>query len=117
MRCPEKRPLDETCRDPRAAAGTEKHGQALHKETAEHEFLVKACSDQCIKNAKNRKVDISLHILELAQVAAKPSLFGKIHGDKHNCGEPNTNHERAHPTRRPLQPDVGQSLTTQPDQS
>jgi hypothetical protein len=104
--------LKETCHDPRAAAGTKEHGDALHKKSAKHEFLIKARSDQRINNSKNCKFEVSLHILELAEVAAKARPFGKIHGDENNCSQPNNDHEGAHPTRRPLQPDVGQSLAT-----
>ena len=86
MRCSEKRALCDTCDDPRAAACTEKHGQTLHKETAKREFLIKTRADKCIENAKNCEFQISLHSLELAQIAAKPRLFRKIHGDEDNCG-------------------------------
>src|SRR5438552_17611224 len=110
MRRPEKRALHDTCEDPRGAASTEKHGQTLHKETAKHEFLVKPRADRCINNSKSCKLEISLHLLKLAQIAAKPRLFRKINGDENNCREPNTNHKRAHPTRWPFQSDVGQPL-------
>src|SRR5207248_7106990 len=114
---PEKCTLQKTCDDPRAAAGTKEHGDALHEKSAKHEFLIKARSDQCIENAEKREFQISLHILELAEVATKSRLFRKVHGDENNRGERNTDHESARPTRRPLQPDVGQPLAAQPNQS
>ena len=117
MRHPEERTLQKACGDPPAAASPEAHGHALHEKSAKHEFLIKARSDKCIENAEKREFQISLHILELAEVAAKSRLFRKVHGDENNRGEPNTDHERARPTRRPLQPDVGQPLSAQPDQS
>src|SRR6266480_6380974 len=79
VRRAEKRALQDTRDDPCAAASAEKHGQALHKESAKHEFLVKARSDECIENAKKCEFHVSLHTLELAEVAAKPRLFRKIH--------------------------------------
>src|SRR5206468_1599774 len=117
MRHPEKCTLQKACGDPRAAASPEAHGHALHEKSAKHEFLVKARSDKCIENAEKREFQISLHILELAEVATKSRLFRKVHGDENNRGEPDTDHERAHPTRRPLKPDVGQPLAAQPNQS
>ena len=70
MRYSEERALHDTRDDPRAAAGTKEHGDALHKESAKREFLIKARADKCIEDAKNRKFQISLHIFELAQIAA-----------------------------------------------
>ena len=75
MRCPEKRALHQASDDPRSAASTEQHGQSLHEESAEHEFLVEARPDRCIEDAQECEFQISLHLLELAQVAAKPRLF------------------------------------------
>ena len=43
-----------------------------------------------------------MHILELAEVATKPRLFRKIHGDENNCGKPNADDQCARPTLRPL---------------
>src|SRR5436190_19409471 len=117
MRCSEKRALRHACRDPRAAACAEQHGQTLHKKSTKHEFLVKPCADQRIENAKCCEFQISLYILKLAEVTAKPRLFRKIHGNENNSSERNTYGESAHPTCRPLQPGVGQCLAAQPDQS
>src|SRR6266576_1593794 len=117
MRCSEKRALHSACGDPRAAACAEKHRQTLHKESTKHKFLVKACADQRIENAKCCEFQISSYILELAEVTTKSRLFRKIHGNENNSSERNTYGEGAHPTRRPLQPHVGQSLPAQPDQS
>src|SRR2546430_15093171 len=102
MPCSEKTALDDAGSDPRAATCAKKHGQSLKEKSSKHEFFVKACSKKCIEDAKKREFHISLHILELAEVAAKPRLFRKIHGDENNCGQPNTDHERVRPTRRPL---------------
>src|SRR5204862_2254327 len=115
--CSEKRTLHNACCDPRAAACAEKHGQTLHKKSTKHKFLVKPCADQRIENAKCCEFQIALYMLELAEVTAKPRLFRKIHGNENNSSEPNTYGEGARPIRRPLQPDVGQSLTAQPEQS
>src|SRR5882672_2742383 len=58
-----------------------------------------------------------MHILELAEVATKPRPFRKIHGDENNRRQPNTDDQGARPTLRPFQPDVGQSLAAQQNQS
>src|SRR5512132_2892398 len=58
-----------------------------------------------------------MHILELAEVATKPRLFRKIHGDENNCGQANADDQCARPTLRPFQSDVGQSLAAQQYQS
>src|SRR3982751_2728412 len=115
MCCSEKRALHNACRDPRAAACAEKHGQSLHKKSTKRKFLVKPCADERIENAKCCEFHISLYILKLAEVTAKPRLFRNIHGNEKNCSKPNTCGEGAHPIRRPLQADVGQSLAAQPD--
>src|SRR6266540_2062372 len=88
VRRSKKRALHQTCGKPGPTAGTEKHCQSLHKESAKREFLVKARADECVQNAIHRDFQISLHILEFGEVATKPRLFRKIHGDENNCGQP-----------------------------
>jgi membrane protease YdiL (CAAX protease family) len=39
----------------------------------------------------------TLHLLELAEITAKPSLLRNVHCDENNCGQPNRDHERAPP--------------------
>src|SRR5207245_10680104 len=82
LRCSEKRALHSACGDPRAAACAEKHRQTLHKESTKHKFLVKACADQRIENAKCCEFQISSYILELAEVTTKSRLFRKIHDNE-----------------------------------
>jgi len=41
VRCSEQRPLENTSADPRAAASTKQHRQALHEKSTKGEFLIK----------------------------------------------------------------------------
>src|SRR6266567_1522505 len=115
MRRSEKDALHDASGDPSAAARAKKHCQPLEEKSSKREFLIKARSDKCIENSEHRECQISLHILELAEVAAKPSLFGKINRRENNCSQSDGDHERPHPTRRPLQADVAQGLAAQLD--
>src|SRR5260370_42170689 len=98
MPCSEKSALGDAGSDPRAATRAKKHGQPLKEKASKHEFLIKAGSDQRIENAIHSQFEIPLDRLEPSQIAAEACFFGKIHGDENNRGQPNTDHERAHPT-------------------
>src|SRR6266480_1064163 len=113
VRCSEQRPLQNTSANPRAAASTKQHRQALHEKSTKGELLIKPGANECIQHGYECEFRIPLHILELAEVATKPRLFRKIDGDENNCGEPNADHQCARPTLRLLQSDVGQSLAAQ----